>query len=256
MKLLEFPHSHFCEKARWALDFKGLSFDPVPILPGFHLRTVRRYAPKTFVPVLLHNNEAIQGSSTIIDCLDEHYQDYPLTPRDEDLGRLSCEIEAEMDEKLGRPIRQILYYWLLDYPGFIRHCFAHSLPVYKQLVFRLTYPVLRKIMYRTYVISTEKVDEARCGFSQTLSELADTLNNRKYLVGDQFSRADLTVASMLCLLVLPSEHPLPWINIPDSRVTQFIDEYENHPVSQWVRTMYRVHRKPDRTGFTQSGGVA
>ena len=27
MKLLEFPHSHYCEKARWALDYKGIPFE-------------------------------------------------------------------------------------------------------------------------------------------------------------------------------------------------------------------------------------
>lgn len=246
MKLLEFPHSHFCEKARWALDYKGLPFEPVAILPGFHVKTVRRYAPGTSVPVLVSNGDAIQGSGAIIDFLDDHYPDFPLTPEDKEMGRRSREIEVAMDDRLGRPIRQILYYWLLDHPGFIRHCFAHSLPAHKQFVFRVTYPVLRKMIYRNYVISAEKVRDSRRGFAQTLTELAETLADRNFLVGDQFSRADLTVAALLCLLVLPPEHPLPWLDIPDTRTRQFIAEYEDHPVSHWVRDMYRFHRKPDR----------
>jgi len=30
MKLLVFPHSHYCEKARWALEHKGIPFEVAP----------------------------------------------------------------------------------------------------------------------------------------------------------------------------------------------------------------------------------
>ena len=81
MKLLEFPHSHYCEKARWALDYKGIPFERVALLPGFHMRTVRRYAPKTSVPVMLSDSDVVQGSSEIIDYLDEHFPEPQLTPQ-------------------------------------------------------------------------------------------------------------------------------------------------------------------------------
>ncbi|MHB8744867.1 MAG: glutathione S-transferase N-terminal domain-containing protein, partial [Sulfuricaulis sp.] len=61
--LLEFPHSHFCEKARWALDYKGIPFEAVAILPGFHRITVRKYARDSSVPVLLTDAGAVQGAS-------------------------------------------------------------------------------------------------------------------------------------------------------------------------------------------------
>ena len=80
MKLLEFPHSHYCEKARWALDYKGIPFQPVPLLPGFHVITVRRYAPDTSVPVFLSDERVVQGSSEIIDYLENKYPSRPLTP--------------------------------------------------------------------------------------------------------------------------------------------------------------------------------
>ena len=36
MKLLEFPHSHYCKKACWAVDYEGIPVQAVPIVPGFH----------------------------------------------------------------------------------------------------------------------------------------------------------------------------------------------------------------------------
>ena len=244
MRLLEFPHSHFCEKARWALDYKGLTFQPVAILPGFHLKTVRKYAPKTSVPVLLHPPEVVQGSAAIIDYLDKNYPEHRLTPDDAEERRTSLAIEQDMDARLGENIRQILYYWLLDHPGFLCHCFAHPLPFYKQLVFRLTYPYLRKVIHQVYVVSPGKVEQARHEFDAALAELEEILKESPYLVGEQFSRADVTVASLLSQLVMPPEHPLPWREIPDERAKLFIDDYREHPVSSWVRKMYKKYRKP------------
>ena len=202
MKLLEFPHSHYCEKARWALDYKGCVFQQVPILPGFHLWTVRRYAPRTSVPVLLLGDRAVQGSTEIIDFLEATVPTRPLSPSVEKERARCLSLENEMDLALGVPIRQILYHRLLAYPSYIRHCFAHSLPLFKQMLFSLSYPLLQKKIYQVYVKSDEEAMQARRIFDETLDKLGNHLAGKQYLVGDQFSRADLTVAAMLSLLVI------------------------------------------------------
>ena len=134
MKLLEFPHSHYCEKARWALDVKGIPFERVALLPGFHMRTVRRHAPKTSVPVLLNESEVVQGSSEIIDYLDEHFPEPRLTPQTPEIREECSQFEAELGSKFGEPIRTILYDRLLAYPDYIRFCFTHPLPVIEALL--------------------------------------------------------------------------------------------------------------------------
>ena len=242
MKLLEFPHSHYCEKARWALDYKGIPFQPVAIMPGFHMITVRKYAPDTSVPVLLGDNEVVQGSNEIINYLEQKYPSHSLTPTDADQRQTCLEIEHTMDERLGENIRRILYYRLLAYPDFIRYCFTHPMPGLKQLIFSLFYPILRYKIYKTYVISAAKVEQARREFDVAMGEIEKKVMRRQYLVGEQFTRADLSVASMLSLLVMPPEHPFPWREIPDLQTRTFYDEYQDHPVSEWVRKIYRDHR--------------
>jgi glutathione S-transferase len=54
----------------------------VAIMPGYHVITVRKYAPDTSVPVLLDGKEAVQGSSEIIDYIEQKYPPQSLTPRD------------------------------------------------------------------------------------------------------------------------------------------------------------------------------
>ena len=242
MKLLEFPHSHYCEKARWALDYKGIIFQPVAIMPGLHMITVRKYAADTSVPVLLDNNEVVQGSSEIINYLEQRHPSHSLTPTATDERRACLEIERTMDEKLGENIRRILYDRLLAYPDFIRYCFTHPMPQLRQQIFRIFYPILRYKIYQTYVISTARVEQAKREFDAAMSDLEKQLKYRQYLVGEHFTRADLSVASMLSLLVMPQEHPFPWKEIPDPETRIFYNEFRDHPVSDWVRKMYRDHR--------------
>jgi glutathione S-transferase len=244
-KLLVFPHSHFCEKARWALDYKGIPYKAQVVIPGLHLKTIPKIAPGSSVPVLIHDNgDIVQGSSEIIDYLDIHYPDNPLTPSSE-AGRDACQqIERTMDEALGVNIRCILYSALLNYPDFIRQCFTHAIPFYKKPFFRPIAPVLRKKIYQVYVGSPEKVARAKMIFDAAMHDMAKRIEGKPYLVGDSFSRADLSVAAMLSLLTLPPEHPFPWGQIPDPDATAFCEHYRDHPVSQWVNRIYREHRWP------------
>jgi glutathione S-transferase len=161
MKLLVFPHSHFCEKARWALDAKGIKFQPVAILPGFHIVHVRRYAAKTSVPVLLDNNEVVQGAGEIIDYLERHFPESPLTPSVAGDREDCLAIESMADERLGEDLRQILYSGLLAYPGFVRFCFTHSMSPLKKVVFSLSYPLLRRRIHDEYVFSIEAVESTK-----------------------------------------------------------------------------------------------
>jgi glutathione S-transferase len=105
MKLLVFPHSHYCEKARWVLDYKNISYEPIAIMPGLHMITVRRYGKRTSVPVLIHSNISIQGSSEIIDYLERKFPDNNLTPKDPKQIRACLEIESDMYQRLGVNIR-------------------------------------------------------------------------------------------------------------------------------------------------------
>ena len=127
MKLWIFPHSHFCEKAQWALDYKQVAYEPVAIMPGFHLRTVREVAPKSSVPVLLGNDIVVQGADEIIDFLDRTYSERTLT-RQDPAQRRACEhLERSMDSRIGVNLRRILYDCLLDHPQFIRGFCTHAM---------------------------------------------------------------------------------------------------------------------------------
>ena len=118
------------------------------------------------------------------------------------------------------------------------------MPRWKRTFYPLVATRLHQAIYAGYVKSPAAAATARTEFDNTMSELAGRLGDGGYLVGDTFTRADLGVAALLSLIALPPEHPFPWGEVPPSEAREFIDAYRDHPVSHWVREIYREHRAP------------
>jgi glutathione S-transferase len=70
LTLYQFPFSHFCEKACWALDLKRQPYRVINLLPALHLLWSRRMASASSLPILRDGAYIVQDSSAIIDYLD------------------------------------------------------------------------------------------------------------------------------------------------------------------------------------------
>src|SRR5690348_13649193 len=79
--LHQFPISHYCEKTRWHLDLKGLSYGIKNLLPGAHAVINKRRVGMASVPVLIDGDRAIGDSSDIALYLEERYSQAPLVPK-------------------------------------------------------------------------------------------------------------------------------------------------------------------------------
>src|SRR5271166_1056903 len=132
IQLFQFPFSHYCEKARWALDHKGIPCRIVNVLPGFHRRTIGKLAPKTCVPVLCDDGIVVQDSTAIIDYLDARYPNSPLTPGDPDASRKALEWEEYLDEEIGVPLRLWFYHHLLPDRGLALKFLLDDAPAHEQ----------------------------------------------------------------------------------------------------------------------------
>ena len=62
-ELFHFQFSHYNEKARWALDLKGVSHERVSLLPGPHAPRMKRLTGRTQTPVLVNGEEVVAGSA-------------------------------------------------------------------------------------------------------------------------------------------------------------------------------------------------
>lgn len=211
-------------------------------MPYIHLITLPWHLQDRTVPVLLDDRDIVQGSSQIIDYLDNKYPSPSLTSENADDRQACMEIEKTMDRSLGVSIRQIFYARLHTNPDYLRHCFTHSMPVSKRVFFPLVFPFLRDKIHQFYVISDNHVEQGKREFESAMNEIEKILNQRNYLVGEKFSRADISVASLLSILVMPAQQPFTWKEIPDPETKAYYEAFHDHPVTHWVRKMYREHR--------------
>ena len=77
-----------------------------------------------------------------------------------------------------------------------------------------------------------------------LDRLEAELGDGEYLVGDRFSVADLTAASLFYPLVLPDEGPMPADRTSAAGFERFREPLDERPGYKWVEEMFRRHRKP------------
>ena len=109
LTLYQFPISHFCEKARWALAYKNLDYETRNLLPGFHVFTTKKLAARTSVPILVHDEIIIQDSSQIISYLDATFSQSPLTPLSDDLKKEALAWERFVDSEVGPNMTRCFY---------------------------------------------------------------------------------------------------------------------------------------------------
>ena len=238
--LVQFPISHFCEKVRWALDFKGVRYHKRDLIPGFHLLVTKRLAAGGSVPVLVDGDRIIQGSDAILDHLDASFVGQPLTPTDPALAQRCREIEAFADKEIGPHVRRICYHSLLESPKIVIDLFTQGKPAYQRTGVAATFPVLRRIMRKGMRIDEAGTRRSEQKLKKAIEYIESLRGGRDFLVGDQLSRADIAVCALLAPLWLPEGYGLRWPDeVPDDfadRVAPFTD------ATAWAQQTYASWR--------------
>jgi glutathione S-transferase len=240
--------SHYSEKARWALDYKEVPHKRRAVtIPGLHIPAsmwMTGGASHTF-PVLEIDGRRIGDSTEIIAALEQRHPERPLYPADSEQRRRALELEDFFDEELGPHLRLLAFHELGKDPERFEAVIARTTPgpVAKMgsgaVAYARTYTGLR-----FGVRSEEAAELARAKIVAALDRLEVELDSREYLVGDSFSVADLTAASLFFPLVLPDEGPVPTDEPPPAGIESFREPLRERPGYRWVEETFRRHRRP------------
>lgn len=241
LRLYTFTISHFSEKVRWALDFESLEYAEKRLIPGPHMLVVRRRAPATTVPLLEHDGRFIQGSSAIIDYVEQKLGARRLKPSEAQAAR-SAELEALADHAFGLGVQRILYDVALSDRKMVTDLWSLYGPSWARSFYAVAYPVVASAVRRIYTIRPEAVARAKERFCRAMDEMDRALQERPYLGGDAPGRADVTTAALLAPLCRPPEHLVPWPEIP-ATLAPFMREIEGRPTWNHALKMYREHRR-------------
>jgi glutathione S-transferase len=246
-RLITFGFSHFCEKARWALDWHGIAYQEIGWPPGVHRILAKRCGAKgTTLPILLDGGRVIQGSGAIIDWAETKAQDgtRSLTPQ-ANLAEAQ-EIERRTDEVIGVHVRRLAYAEMLpSYSYLLKPALFLRASGWHRLLGNMMWPVARQIMMRMYDIGPEAACESRSILDSELDWLDTKLaDGRSYLVGNRFSQVDLTVASLLAEFARPKEMPVDHDALTPDPLAADVERWRTRSVMRWVIAQYRAHRTP------------
>jgi glutathione S-transferase len=239
--------SHYAEKVRWALEYKGVDHGRRSLLPGSHIPialALTRGAQPT-VPVLQLEDRNIGDSTEIIAALEARHPEPPLYPIDAAERARAIELEDWFDENLGPHARLLPFYELIQEPEIFAEVAAESVPgplgKAKPVVgaYARAYTSIR-----WNANDDEGAVRAREAIVAAFDKLEAELDqgDGEFLVGDQLSVADITAASLFYPVVVPPEGPLdPDLPRPPA-LDRFRQGLRDRRGFQWVEDTFRRHR--------------
>jgi glutathione S-transferase len=244
-RLITFGISHYCERARWALDWHGIPYEEIGWPPGWHLVMAKRCGAKaTTLPIVLDGETVIQDSGVIIDWAESRAEDptRSLAAR----GNLAeaQEIEQRANGIIGVHVRRLAYAETLrHYSHLVKPALFLKTSGSNRVIGNMMWPVTRRIMMRAYDIRPGAASESRSKLEAELGWLDHKLaDGRAYLAGDRFSRVDLTVASLLAAFARPKEMPIYHdLGAPETLAAD-VERWSQRPVMRWVNSQYQRHR--------------
>ncbi len=241
--LHQFPSSHYNEKARWALDWKGIAHERRDYLPGPHAPQMLRLSKQTATPVLELDGEVIPGSARIIDALERRFPERPLYPADPAERQRALEIQTHFDREFGPAVRTALFSVLLEEPAYVCRLFAGKRSPLVRGLYRGLFPLTRLLMARgNGVTGPDAVAKAFATTERGLDYVAERIGPSGQLAGGAFSVADLTCAAFLALVV---DAPHPEMEKPKpipAGVRGFLARFAAHPAARWALGQYTRHR--------------
>ena len=236
--------SHYNEKARWALDYKGVPHVRRAAIPSRHEKLARELWGGTTFPVLVTNGEAIGDSTRIIEALEERYPAPPLYPADPDDRRRALELEDFFDEELGPYTRMLLIHHILPEGALFLDVFVPDGKPIRRAVAIAQFPLLRPRIVKRFGIDDDSVARAFDKLRVAGARFRAALQPNGYLVGDGFTVADLTVASLVAPVAAPDGFPYPQPQRDHPLVEPLSNVLAEYGLIDWTRDMYARERRP------------
>jgi glutathione S-transferase len=243
--LWHFRLSHFSEKVRWALDYKGIDHREIDWPPGIQVGPAILRTGQRQLPIMCIGGSWIHDSTKIIARLEEWRPLPCLHPADSELKREALDWEEQLDTDLGPATRALILNATLRRPeAFVREA-AWFKPPFFELGIRVMTPGLRLAGTAARAFSFPE-RRNRQSVASVLEMIETRIERHDYLVGDEFTVADLTAASLLSPIMEVDEFPYtPESGFPSS-VGELREDYVSRPAIKWAKTMYRLHRASRR----------
>ncbi len=244
-RLITISISHYCEKARWALERLNVPYIEERHAPLLHWLATTPNGGRS-VPVLVTEAGTFTDSTEILQYLDGMSPvSTKLYPADPELRREVEKLEDLFDRRLGPSTRVWFYFYMLDNRDVMVRLFCDGVESVEQELFAIVFPCVREAMRQAMNVKAESAARSH----QEIRNIFETVNQlladgRRYLVGDNFSACDLTFACLAAPVLLPTEYSarLPESNELPGEMAQAIAQFRETPAGAYALRLFREER--------------
>jgi glutathione S-transferase len=245
--LVTIPISHYCERARWALDRAGVTYTERAHVQAIHRYATLRAGGGLTAPVFVCSDGVLADSAEILAWADVQAPAdralYPERPEQAAQVRL---LESEFATRLGPHSRRWLYQHLRLRRDIALRYGCAGIPAWERASLRAAYPlmmgIVTKVLNVTPAGAAESELEARAVFDTVSERLSD---GRPYIFGEHFTAADLTFAAMAAPMLMPSGYgvSLPAIEELPQDMAAVVGEMRVHPAGVHALAMFDTQRR-------------
>lgn len=238
LRLVTIPISHYCEKARWALERAGLPYREEPHVQGLHRLYARRAGGSSTVPVLVTPEGAIGESEQILAWVDRRSApERRLLPEDGAERDLVLELARGFDERLGPCGRRLIYVRMFGQPELLLRYNNQGVPRWEDRALRHGLPLARSFINRALgIVPGIEIEDERVVWREFDAVAQLISDGRPYLTGERFTAADLTFAALAAPVTLPSVYgvELPPLDSLDAATATLVQRGREHPAGRFA----------------------
>ncbi len=245
-RLVTIPISHYCEKARWALDRAEIAYREERHVQIVHRVASRRAGGGGTVPVLVAPDGVFAQSAEILAYADRHTErGARLYPDDPGLRAEVVAVERGFDADLGPEARRWAYFHILSRRdlGIAYNC--TGVPAWERRAFPVMLGAVSGYIGHLFAIGPQTGVQAGAAVRRTFDAVATRLQDgRRYLCGDAFSAADLAFAALAAPVIVPPQYgtPLPAPGELPAPMAAGVRAFRSHPAGAFASRLFREER--------------
>jgi glutathione S-transferase len=245
--LVTIPISHYCEKARWALERAGVAYRERPHIQALHRAATLRAGGGLTVPVLVCPAGVLADSADILAWADT--QTPPgraLYPEDPEPAAEVRALEADFNARLGPHSRCWMYQQLRKRRDLAFSYGCAGVPAWERASLRLGYPVVIAIVAHVLDVTPATAVAAEAEVRATFDAIGERLaDGRRYLCGEEFTAADLTFSALAAPMLMPAGYgvPLPQPQELPAYAAEVVRELRAHPAGAHALAMFDTERR-------------
>ena len=256
LRLITIPISHYCEKARWALDRAGLAYREERHVQGIHRVAARRAGGGSTVPVLVTTDGSLGESEEILVWVDGRLDpEQRLFPAERDARDQVLHLSRRFDGAFGVRGRRLMYVHMLAARELALRFNNQGVPRWEDRVLRYGWPVMSGFVARELGIKPGIEAEDERVVWQELDFAAEQLaGNGPYLCGERFTAADLTFAAMSAPVIVPPVYgvALPQPDVLPHATAALVRRAREHPAGRYALQLFATQRRSARDSTSRS----